>query len=95
MDWYIGGEYVYIGSKYASYANLAHSGEQELFNLRLGVENEQLRVELWGKNIFETDGADAVSVFIDYDTFIFETLSVSLPDKATYGLQATYKFGER
>lgn len=92
MDWYAGGEYIFIGERYASLANLVSTGDQELVNLRVGFRTENLWVELWGSNVFNNDAPAGISVPFDYVSFTGSGLQVNLPEKARYGLRATYEF---
>jgi len=92
LDWYVGGDFIYVGGKYATTANLVTTGAQKLVNARLGVEMDTLRVELWGKNIFDNRTPDQMFNAFDYDTFASVALSIGLPKKATWGLRANYQF---
>jgi iron complex outermembrane recepter protein len=92
FDWYVGGSFIYVGGKFPETANLVSTGSQKLVNARLGVENETMKIELWGKNIFDDRTPDQMFVAFDYDTFTSAALNIGLPTKATYGVRMNYKF---
>lgn len=92
FDWYVGGEYIYVGGKYATNANLVSTGAQQLVNVRAGVENDGVRIELWGKNILDNKTPPDISNPFDYDSFTGVGLQINLPQKPTYGVRMNYKF---
>jgi iron complex outermembrane receptor protein len=92
MDWYAGADMVYIGSKYVTNANLAKTGSQYLLNARIGLEMENMRIELWGKNILGDETPDQAFDAFDYETFTPTALNIGLPKKTTYGLRVNYDF---
>lgn len=92
FDWYVGGDFIYVGGKFPTTANLVTTGAQKLVNARIGVEDETLKVELWGKNIFNDLTPDQMYNGFDYDTFTPRALNVGLAKKATWGVRMNYKF---
>ena len=92
MDWYVGADLLYIGGKYVTRANLLSTGSQHLLNARIGVEMENMRIELWGKNIFGDETPDQAQKAFDYETFTPTALNIPLPRKTTYGLRVNYDF---
>lgn len=92
MDWYAGADYIFVGKKYVTVANLLDTGDQELVNVRLGIENEKFRVELWGKNILDNDTPDLANASFDYNTFLSQAITIGLAKKATYGVRVNYQF---
>lgn len=91
-NWYVGADAIYVGGKFPTTANLVTTGSQHLVNARIGVENDTLRLELWGKNIFNDLTPDQMFNAFDYDTFTPRALSIGLAKKATWGVRANYKF---
>lgn len=89
---YVSGDYLHIGTKYAETANLAETGAQNLVNARIGMNTDNLRIELWGRNLTNDKTPDLISVAFDYNTFIGNALQVGLPKKRTVGIRAMYKF---
>lgn len=92
MDWYMGADLVYIGGKYITRANLLNTGTQYLLNARIGVDIEDMRIELWGKNILGDETPDQAQKAFDYETFTPTALNIALPKKTTYGLRVNYTF---
>lgn len=92
LDWYVGGEYTYRGGIYATHANLVSTGKQHLVNARVGVENDDMSIELWGKNILDSDTPEMISRPFDYDSFQTVGLQISLPRKPTFGVRMNYNF---
>jgi iron complex outermembrane receptor protein len=91
-DWYVGGEFIYVGGKFATNANLVTTGAQKLVNARIGVENDDVRVEVWGKNILDDETIPDISRPFDYDSFQTVALGISMPQKPTFGVRMNYKF---
>jgi iron complex outermembrane recepter protein len=92
MSWYAGADYVYVGGKFVESSNLVSTGAQKLANVRIGMKKQSLRVELWGKNIFDDDTPDATFPSFDYDTFTSRAITIALPKKPTFGVRMNYDF---
>ena len=92
LDWYIGGEFIYIGRKYVTTANVVQTPEQQLVNARIGIEKDAWRIELWGKNLFDDDAPDLINQSFDYDTFTNQAITIGLPRKPMYGVRMNYQF---
>lgn len=92
VDWYIGGEYLYIGRKYVTVANLVKVPGQSLVNGRVGFELDRLRIEAWGKNLFDDDTPDLANPSFDYNSFTSRAITIGLPKKRTYGVRLNYQF---
>lgn len=93
VDWYAGADLMYIGGKYVTRANLLSTGAQYLLNARIGVELENnMSIELWGKNITGDETPDQAQKAFDYQTFQSVALNIALPRKTTYGLRVNYNF---
>ena len=92
LDWYAGADFLYIGGKYVTRANLLSTGAQYLLNARIGVEMENMRIELWGKNILGDETPDLARKAFDYQTFTPTALNIPLPKKTAYGLRVNYNF---
>jgi iron complex outermembrane recepter protein len=92
-------DYIYAGRIYESEANLAWTAPSSRVNLRFGVERDNLRVELYGTNVFDDDtptslARTAQSVFSATGVTIAtpSAITVSLADRAAWGLRASYGF---
>ncbi len=93
MDWYFGTEYLYIGRKYVTIGNYVKAPEQKLVNARIGIENDDWRIELFGKNIFDDDAPDLANPSFDYNTFSSRAITIGLPRKPVVGIRMNYNFG--
>jgi iron complex outermembrane receptor protein len=94
LDWFLRGDYIWNSGTYATEANLTETGDMNKVNLRLGVESESLRFELYGTNIFDDDTLTGFQHLPDFATNGGNRqISAGLPDKQTFGVRAIYKFG--
>lgn len=94
---YYRGDVKYRGESVTGATNLAFTGDYSLVNARL--EKEDLRLELYIKNLFDEDswvGGWESSDFTAFgDRFLgSENLGISLipQDKRTFGFRASYSF---
>jgi iron complex outermembrane receptor protein len=92
-------DYLYTGKQYDSEANLAWTEASSKVNLRFRVEWDSYALELFGTNIFNdktpTSLARAAQTIYNAQgaaTGTANTITVSLPDKPTYGVRGTVKF---
>jgi len=92
-DWFGRVDFIYTGNRWATDANVTGTGSASRVNLRVGVDNDVLRVEAYGTNIFDDR---TFTGFQRLTEFAFGSgrsfLSAALPDKPTYGVRASYKF---
>jgi iron complex outermembrane receptor protein len=95
-DWYVRGDFIHRGSSYATVANLLETGDQNTVNLRFGIESENLRLEIYSKNLFEDETITQYQYLLDFAYFnppsVPRFISAGLPEKRTFGLRATYTF---
>ena len=95
LDWFLRGEGVYVGSRYASSLNLAETGDSFDLNLRAGLENERYTVVLFVQNLFDDDTFESLRRNGDCATTAscantaFEAV---LPRKRQYGLTLQVRF---
>ncbi len=96
---YVRGDISYTGETFADDCNLATSQDYYLVNARVGMEKEDVRVELYVKNLFDEETWRAASDFADFSVrgFGFNPLSgngiVLIPqDLRTVGVRVTYDF---
>ena len=91
-DWYGRLDYIFTGTRYATDANLTETGDSHRVNLRAGVETGNLRLELYGENVFEDETFTNYQVLLDFSNFANRIITAGLPDKRTWGVRATYTF---
>ena len=90
--WYVRADYMHRGTQYATEANLAETGVSKRLNARVGWRNGTgLRIEAYGTNITDDKTFDGFQRFDDQAFSGFHMLTAALPNKAIYGLRATYE----
>lgn len=92
-------DYIYTGKIYESEANLAWTAPSSRVNLRFGVERGNYRFEVYGTNLTNDKtgtslARTAQTVFSSTGANIGQSqgITVSLPDRPTYGVRATVTF---
>ncbi|MDJ0652958.1 MAG: TonB-dependent receptor [Xanthomonadales bacterium] len=68
-EWYVGGNVSYESEKFAQVHSFAEWGEATVVDLRLGFENDQYSIQLWGKNVTDEDSPMQVIRYLDADNF--------------------------
>lgn len=99
-EWYIRGDANYMGSAFVGTTNLAKLESYVLINTRLGVQRENLRVELYVKNLFDEKSWRGGQEFTDFTildspaVFDFNKLGVILlpQDRRTFGFRSSVTF---
>jgi iron complex outermembrane receptor protein len=96
-DWFVGGEAIYTGKTWADQANLSYTKAYWTFNLRAGLERENLRLEAFVTNLTNEDQYPAAYRFTDFSVGLvintaLQGVTASLPDKRQFGLRATLNF---
>ncbi len=98
-DWFVRGDAIYFGKTWVSVANLAQCNDYWLFNSRAGIEKENLRVELWVKNLFDDDNWSACARWTDFTRPIdfafftfFQGVAVTPQNKRQFGLKTSINF---
>jgi iron complex outermembrane receptor protein len=94
-SWFGRVDYIYSGSKFVDYTNIAWIQAATLVNLYVGINQEQLRIEGFVKNA--TNESAPISVDHQVNPFTFfsqnqNTIDYALPDKRTIGVRADYRF---
>ncbi len=101
-SWFARLDAIYNGKAYVDLWNLATTDAYWLFHTRAGIEKDNLRIELYVRNLFDenkwaaaTSGADfARTDFGVAGGFSFSAQAIYLvpQDKRTFGLRMNYKF---
>jgi iron complex outermembrane receptor protein len=92
-------DYIYTGKQYETEANLAWTEASSKVNVRLGATWDNYTVELFGTNVFDDDtptslarGSETIYNPAGVSIGNTNTVVVSLPDRATFGIRAAVKF---
>ena len=98
-DWFARLDVIYQGDYYADNNNLSEGPAYTLTNIRLGLEKEDLRVELYGRNVLDEEAWRTMYSSIDFAfapaDFQFRRnwgAILSPQDKPTYGLRFNKSF---
>lgn len=104
-DWYVRGDLRHLGERFTDIYNVSFVGAETKVNLRTGVDNGRLKVELWATNLFDDDTPQGAFRFRDISRFTsFANTNgsfsfpynqqVQLAEPRQVGLTASYSFGE-
>ncbi len=96
-DWFARSDYFYRGEMWVSEANLAKSGDSHVFDLRLGMESDKLRLEFYVTNLFEEDEYAGVFPLFDLSGLSggfsdITAAAVSLQPRRAVGARASFSF---
>ena len=94
---YIGGDFIYRGKYYADAANIASSGDSELFNARLGLRTGNYNVEIFARNLFDDTSPGIVYTALGPNAAPFSLpsvngLNIALPDRRRIGIRVSASF---
>ncbi len=96
MAWFARGDYIFRGSTWATEANVAETGDQQLVNLRAGLERDAWTLEAYVNNAFDNDTFIGFQRFTDGSVSSTAVmLTAGLAERRTVGVRASYRFGER
>ena len=98
-DWFVRGDIMYMGEAFAGQTNLAVLQSYSLVNLRLGMERDDMRLELYVKNLLDEDTWSGGAEFTDFSQlpdpfFAFNQLGIILlpQDLRTVGVRLSLDF---
>ena len=97
-DWYIRGDILYQGKTFADLGNLAQRDDYMLVHARLGILRENMRVELFVRNLFDEKGWAGAQRAVDFTVqgnfnfHNFHGINVVPPDKRTFGIRTNISF---
>ncbi|MDE0128471.1 MAG: TonB-dependent receptor [Gammaproteobacteria bacterium] len=100
---YVRADYAYASRKYAQIFNHAHSGDQNLINLKLGLDVGQWQLGLFVRNLTDDRTPSTVIRFVDFKNILprgdsartsgfVRAFQYPLADPRQIGLTATYIF---
>ena len=91
--WFLRSDYTYESKRWATPANLAHSGDRHLWNARLGFGNDAWSIATYVNNILDDDAPALISRFINVNEPGFPTLFAMTPQRGiNYGASLQYSF---
>ena len=91
-EWFAGLSYSYESSKFAQVHNYAETGEAKLLNARIGIGNEHMALQFYGKNLLDEDSTPFVLRYADGDDS-FKRSFVGIRRRGKhYGVQLTGSF---
>jgi iron complex outermembrane receptor protein len=105
-DWFVRGDVYYTGKAWDSTANIVKSDDYFRVNARLGVEREDLTIEIYSTNLFNDKTWDNVaraaignlrtvstnSTLPLGNSGLLQGFGVQAPDKRDFGLRVKYEF---
>ena len=92
-NWFLRSDYTYESKRWATPANLAHSGDRHLWNVRLGIEDNAWSISAYVDNILDDDSPELISRFINVNERGNPTLFTMVPQRGTnYGATVQYRF---
>lgn len=95
FDWFVRGETLYVGSRYASALNLGKTGDSVRVNLRAGIESQRFSAVLFVQNLFDDDTFESMRANADCATTsacATSAYEVVLPRKRQVGLTLQARF---
>ena len=96
-DWYARADFIYQGPYWADNINLARAPDWLLTHARIGLTRDNLRVELFVRNLFQTRAWASVTTQSDITSAAFDFNSIRgvgvVPqEKRTFGLRTNVTF---
>ena len=96
-DWYGRADFLYRGSYFTESQNLGRGDDYVITNARLGLQREDLRVEFFIRNLFQTQTWRRASGGLDFShpTFSFNAfrgVTVVPQEKRTFGIRTNITF---
>lgn len=98
-DWYLTGDLIYVGETQVDEANLAQCSEYWLVNTRAGVEQDDMRLEFFVKNLFNDKNWSACNRWTDFDSSVnlalltrVQGIAVTPQNKRQFGIRTAIDF---
>jgi hypothetical protein len=100
---FIRADYSYTSKKYSQIFNLAHTGDQNLVNLKIGFDTDRWSFTVFGDNLTDDRTPSTVIRFVDFKNTLpigtsnrtsssVRAFQYPLADKRQFGVTASYKF---
>ena len=99
-SWFVRGDYAFFGETFVDESNLAKCDSYDKVDARFGLERDDLRVELWVRNVFDSDEWAACARWTDFDRpsvfpslTQFQGVAVTPLDPRQIGIKFVYNVG--
>jgi len=103
VNGFVRADYSYVSKKYSQVFNLAHTGDQNLVNLKIGFETDKWNFTIFGDNLTDDRTPSTVIRFVDFKNVLpigtsnrtssfVRAFQYPLADKRQFGVTASYKF---
>jgi iron complex outermembrane receptor protein len=96
FDWFARADFIYEGKKYADQANFSWVRPRSLTHVRIGVQNNVMKLEAYVTNLFDNRTASSAgNTSFDRLTqlgVLNTTIVTQMPDKAAWGVRTSYNF---
>jgi len=103
VDWFARADFAYAERKYAQIFNLAHSGDQKLLNLKIGVESGNWALTAFVDNVTDDRTPSTVIRFVDFKnplpigtsgrtSAFVRGFQYPLADRRQFGITGSYSF---
>lgn len=66
-DFYVGADVTYRSSFFAQVHNNAETGAEPQLNLRAGVDFDNFEIQIWGKNVLDSDTPNGILRYVDFN----------------------------
>jgi iron complex outermembrane receptor protein len=95
--WYVRGDANYTSKQWVDFANLAWLNDYWIANAALGVKRDDMRIELFVRNLFDEDAWISGSAGVDFSdlgslAFTRQGIGLVPQDKRSFGIRMNYNF---
>lgn len=91
-DFFVGGNVNLLSSSFAQVHNLAETGDSVVADARLGVDNGNIRVQAYVKNLFDEDAVGQVLRFADANASFQRSFALGLRPGRRFGVVITARY---
>lgn len=93
-DWgmFASAVYTYRSGQFLDETNTAEIGSTSLVNAQLGIENDNVRVSLFGRNLLDTDTPAFATRFSDFSRGATPSYLITLREPRYFGVRVDFKY---
>ena len=94
-DWFARGDVIYRGNTWMTNANVTETPSFATLNLRVGMEMEAWRIELYGTNVLKEEGYTNLQLFPDLSGLsgpFARMMMAGLLPRPSYGIRTSFEF---